>query len=148
VAFLVLTVLGGGIVDSLVKMLVNRPRPHVDHPIQTAMGKSFPSGHSMSSLICYGALLVIFLPVLTRPRDRRIAVVATCVLVLAIGLSRLMLGVHFVTDVLGGYVLGAAWLAGAVAIFEVWRIERGKRPTEPLAEGVEPEAGRALRHAS
>jgi undecaprenyl-diphosphatase len=148
VAFLVLTSLGGGIVDSVVKMLVNRPRPHVDHPIQTAFGKSFPSGHSMSSLICYGALLVIFLPALKRTRDRHIAVAATAVLVLAIGLSRLMLGVHFVSDVVGGYVLGAAWLIGAVAIFEVWRVERGKRPSEPLSEGVEPEAGKALRQAS
>jgi undecaprenyl-diphosphatase len=148
VAFLILTVLGGGLVDSLVKMLVNRPRPHVDHPISTAMGKSFPSGHSMSSLICFGALLVIFLPALRRSRDRHIAVAATVVLVLAIGLSRLMLGVHFVSDVVGGYVLGAAWLAGAVALFEVWRVERGKRPTEPLTEGVEPEAGEALRPAS
>jgi undecaprenyl-diphosphatase len=148
VAFLIVTTLGGGIVDSVVKILVNRPRPEVDHPVQTAFGKSFPSGHSMSSLICYGALLVIFLPALRHTRARHIAVVATALLVLAIGLSRLMLGVHFVTDVVGGYVLGAAWLIGAVAIFEVWRVERGKRPSEPLSEGVEPEAGKALRQAS
>jgi undecaprenyl-diphosphatase len=88
---------------------------------------------------------VIFLPVLQRTRDRRIAVVGTALLVLSIGLSRLMLGVHFVTDVIGGYVLGAAWLVGSIAIFEVWRVERGKRPSEPLAEGVEPEAAPELR---
>jgi undecaprenyl-diphosphatase len=148
IAFLVLTTLGGGLVDSLVKILVNRPRPVVDHPVSTAMGKSFPSGHSMSSLITYGALLVIFLPAVRSRRGRRITLAATTVLILAIGVSRLMLGVHFVTDVIGGFILGAAWLAGAVAIFEVWRVERGKRPTEPLTEGVEPEAGPALRNAS
>lgn len=148
VAFLVLTTLGGGLVDSAVKILVNRPRPLVDHPVQTAFGKSFPSGHAMSSLVCFGALLVIFLPALRTRRSRHVAVGVTALLVLAIGLSRLMLGVHFVSDVVGGYVLGAAWLLGAVAIFEVWRVERGKRPTEPLSEGVEPEAAPALRHSA
>ena len=146
IAFLILTTLGGGLVDTAVKILVNRPRPLVDHPIHTAFGKSFPSGHAMSSLVCYGALLVIFLPALRKGRARHVAIAATSLLVLAIGLSRLMLGVHFVSDILGGYVLGAAWLIGAVAIFEVWRVERGKRPSEPLTEGVEPEAGKALRH--
>ena len=48
------------------------------------------------------------------------------------------------SDVLGGWVLGLAWLAGATAVFEVWREERGSRPAHPLAEGVEPEAGRDL----
>lgn len=148
VAFLVLTTIGGGLVDSAVKILVNRPRPLVDHPIHTAFGKSFPSGHAMSSLVCFGALLVIFLPALRTRRSRHVAVATTALLVLAIGLSRLMLGVHFVSDVIGGYVLGAAWLLGAVAIFEVWRIERGKRPSEPLSEGVEPEAAPALRHSA
>jgi membrane-associated phospholipid phosphatase len=57
----------------------------------------------------------------------------------------LVLGVHFLTDVIGGYVLGLAWLLGAVAAFEIWRVELGRRPSEPLAEGVEPEAGPALR---
>jgi undecaprenyl-diphosphatase len=148
VAFLLLTSIGGGLVDTAVKILVDRPRPEVDHPIQTAFGKSFPSGHAMSSLVCYGALLVLFLPALERGRHRRIAVVSTIALILAIGLSRLFLGVHFVSDVVGGYVLGAAWLIGAIAIFEVWRVERGKRPSEPLVEGVEPEAGRVLHKAS
>ena len=55
--FLAVTPLGGGIVDSLVKLAVNRPRPVVDHPVVTALGKSFPSGHAMSSLVTYGALL-------------------------------------------------------------------------------------------
>ncbi|MFN2503347.1 MAG: phosphatase PAP2 family protein [Acidimicrobiales bacterium] len=142
--FLVVTALGGGLVDSLVKILVDRPRPVVDHPVITAFGKSFPSGHAMSSLVCYGAVLLAFLPAVRR-RLRPLAVLLTALLVLAIGSSRLLLGVHFLTDVLGGFVLGLAWLAGAVAVFEIWRTEEGRRSAEPLAEGVEPEAGPALR---
>jgi membrane-associated phospholipid phosphatase len=136
--FVVVVALGGGAVSSLVKLAVGRPRPVLDEPLATAFGKSFPSGHSMSSLVCFGALLVVFLPFVAR-RWRRLAVVGTGLLVLAIGLSRLVLGVHYLSDVLGGYVLGGAWLAGSVALFETWREERGRAPTAPLTEGIEPE---------
>lgn len=144
--FLVVVSVGGGLVDTVVKVAVGRPRPTFDEPIATAFGKSFPSGHSMSSLVCYGALLVVFLP-LVRPERRGLAVAATVALVAAVGVSRLALGVHFVSDVIGGYVLGAAWLAGSVALFEVWREERGRRATQPLTEGIDPEeARRAASH--
>jgi undecaprenyl-diphosphatase len=142
--FLVATPLGGGIVDTLVKRAVDRPRPVVDHPVATALGKSFPSGHAMSSTVTYGALLVVFLPVVA-PHLRRLVVVVAAVLVLAIGASRLLLGVHFVSDVVGGFVLGLAWLAGAVALFETWRADEGRRRSDPLTEGIEPEAAKALR---
>jgi undecaprenyl-diphosphatase len=143
VLFLLVTPLGGGIVDTLVKALVDRPRPIVDHPVVTAFGKSFPSGHAMSATVTYGALLLVFLPALA-PARRRLALAATTALVLAVGMSRLLLGVHFVSDVVGGYVLGLAWLAGAVAAFETWRVDEGRRPAHPLDEGIEPEAAEAL----
>lgn len=141
--FLIVTSIGGGIVDTLVKIAVGRPRPRFDEPIATAFGNSFPSGHSMSSLICYGAVLLFALPLLA-PRWRRIAIGLTALWVGLIGLSRLALGVHFISDVLGGYALGAAWLIGSVAAFETWRIERGRRTTHPLEEGVEPEESKSV----
>jgi undecaprenyl-diphosphatase len=143
VVFLGVTCLVGGAIDTVVKLAVGRPRPDVDEPISTAIGNSFPSGHSMQALVCYGALLLVLLPLWER-RGQRVAITATVVLVLAIGFSRLTLGLHFVSDVLGGYVLGAAWLAASVAAFEIWREDRGRRPTKPLVEGVEPEETRAL----
>lgn len=120
--FLAVTPLGGGIVTTMVKLAVDRPRPVVDHPITTAFGKSFPSGHAMSSTVTYGALVVVVLPVL-HPRARRWTIAAVTALVAAVGASRLLLGVHFVTDVVAGFVLGAAWLAGAVAAFRTWEVE-------------------------
>lgn len=141
--FLAVTCLGGGLVDTIVKVVVGRHRPEVDHPIITAFGKSFPSGHSMQAVVCYGALLLVFLPLI--PANRRtLAIGATATWALLIGLSRLALGVHYVSDVLGGFVLGAAWLAASVASFQIWREDRGKRPTEPLTEGVEPEESTQL----
>jgi undecaprenyl-diphosphatase len=142
--YLAATVIGAGLVNSAVKVFVDRPRPQVDHPVATAFGSSFPSGHSMAAVATYGALLLVFLPVL-RGRFRLAAVAATVLLILVIGSTRLLLGVHFLTDVVAGYVLGLAWLVGATAAFEAWRVESGGRPVRPLEEGIEPEAGAALR---
>jgi undecaprenyl-diphosphatase len=140
--FLAVASAGGVAVSTLTKIAVGRPRPELREPLDTAFGKSFPSGHSMGSLVCFGALLVVFLPFVA-PARRRVALVGTVAVVLAVGVSRLVLGVHFVSDVLGGYVLGIAWLAGMVALFETWRAERGQRPADVLSEGIEPEAGAA-----
>ena len=141
-AFLVTTAVVGGLVDTAVKVLVDRPRPEFDNPIASAFGKSFPSGHAMSSTVVYGALLLVFLPVVPR-RRRPYAIAATAVLVLAIATSRIALGVHFLSDVLAGVVLGLAWLAASVAAFRIWATERG-RPPAPVVEGVEPEAAADL----
>lgn len=140
--FLLVTTLGGGLLDTIVKVLVNRDRPSLVDPVATAHGQSFPSGHSMSSTIVYGALLLVFIPIIGR-RYRPALVGAAVVLVLAIGFSRLALGVHFVTDVLGGYVLGLAWLAASTAAFSTWRVERGRPPVD-VSEGLEPEAAAGL----
>lgn len=142
--FLVVTTAGGALLNTLVKLAVARPRPVVDHVVATAFGKSFPSGHAMSSTVVYGALLVALLPMVRRGR-RPVVVGLAIALVLLVGTSRLLLGVHFLSDVIGGYVLGLAWLAGSVALFETWRTEEGRRRSSPVTEGVEPEAGPALR---
>lgn len=141
--YLVVTSLVGGLIDSAVKILVNRPRPVVDHPIATALGKSFPSGHAMSSTVTYGALALVFLPVLPR-RWRPPALGAVVVVVLSISTSRLFLGVHFLSDVVGGILLGLAWLSASTAAFSIWRTEEGKKPVE-VTQGLEPEAAPALR---
>jgi membrane-associated phospholipid phosphatase len=84
--------------------------------LQRAIGQSFPSGHAMNSTIAYGALLLIFLPAL-RPAFRSPVIAAAVVLVGVIGFTRLALGVHYISDVLGGFVLGAAWLSASTAVF-------------------------------
>jgi membrane-associated phospholipid phosphatase len=141
--YVVVTSLVGGMIDSVVKILVDRPRPVLENPILHAHGKSFPSGHAMSSTVVYGALLLAFMPAIPR-RYRRAVVAGVWFLLAGIGFSRLALGVHYMTDVLGGYVLGAAWLAASTAAFGIWREERGRKPAAPLTEGVEPEARKDL----
>ena len=141
--FLVTTALLGGVLNSTIKVLVDRPRPDDVAALVEAHGRSFPSGHAMESAVVYGALLLAFLPVVPR-RGRPYAVAATVTLVVAIAASRVALGVHFLSDVVGGLLLGVAWLAASVAAFRLWRVDRGAR-TAPVTEGVEPEAAADLR---
>ena len=131
--FLVTTSLVGGFVNSGVKLLVARPRPESAEAFVAAAGKSFPSGHAMASTVVYGALLLVlrrFVPA----AGRRYAVAGTAGLVLAIAASRVLLGVHYLSDVLAGMVLGLAWLAASVAAFRVWRSE-SDAPTPATAAG-------------
>ena len=136
--FVVVTALLGSFIDTVVKILVDRPRPVLLDPVHSARGKSFPSGHAMSSTVVYGCLLLAFLPGVAR-RWRPWLIGATASLVVAIAFTRLALGVHFLSDVIGGIVLGLAWLAVSTAAFSIWRVDRGRPPVAPL-EGLEPEA--------
>jgi undecaprenyl-diphosphatase len=138
-AFLVTATVGGLILDPTLKAAVGRLRPVVEQPVAHGGGNSFPSGHSLNSLICYAALLLVFLPAL-RPNWRSPVLIATGAVVVLIGFSRLALGVHFLSDVLGGWALGAAWIGLCAAAFELTRQQRGDRVTAPLQEGLEPEA--------
>jgi len=109
--------LGGTLFTEVTKVLVARPRPPWDHLVD-ASGLSFPSGHSLNSAATYGLLAVVAwrterLP----PLVRRLAVVAGLLLPFAIGLSRVALGVHYPSDVLGGWSGGLAFVAaGALLI--------------------------------
>src|SRR5256885_12681324 len=84
---------------------------------------------------------MVFVPALPR-RARTPVIAAVAFLVLAIGFTRLALGVHFLSDVLGAWALGVAWLGVTAYATEVWRGEGGLRPPPPPAEGVGTEAGR------
>ena len=135
-AFVVVTMTGSVLLNSLVKLAVDRARPVLDDPVAHAAGMSFPSGHAQSAMVAASVLLLVFLPLL-RGAWRWVAVVAAVVYVLAIGFARVTLGVHYVSDVLAGYVLGAAWVAAMVAAFNAWRRDRGRPAADP-AEGLEP----------
>ena len=140
--YLVVTNLVGGALDTIVKLAVNRPRPELEEPIVEAFGKSFPSGHTMATTVGYGTLLLVFMPLIPR-RWRVPTVAAYFVWVCLMGLSRLSLGVHYVSDVVGGFVLGLAWLLVGTAAFSIWREEEGRKPVEVL-KGVEPDVERSI----
>ena len=125
--------------DPVLKALVGRLRPVVAHPVAHGNGNSFPSGHSLGSFVCYGALFLVFLPVV-RGTWRRVFTAAIVMLIAAIGISRLLLGVHYLSDVLGAWALGITWLGLTAFAFELSRQVTGEPATDPVTEGLEPEA--------
>lgn len=135
--FVVVTVVGSSLLNNLVKLVVNRARPHLSDPVAVAGGKSFPSGHAQAAIVGYGILLAVFLPIIGR-RWRPLAITVATLLALAIGFSRIALGVHYLSDVIGAYLIGTVWLIGMVSAFRTWRRELGK-PNPDLDEGLEPE---------
>jgi undecaprenyl-diphosphatase len=135
--FVVVTLVGSSVLNALVKLAVDRSRPVLPHPVAHASGMSFPSGHAQSAMVAAAVLLLVFLPAL-RGAGRAVAVVAAVAFVAAIGFARVALGVHYVSDVLAGYALGAAWVAAMTASFSASRRERGRPPVDP-ERGLEPE---------
>jgi undecaprenyl-diphosphatase len=136
-----LLVAGAGVLvlDPVLKSLVGRLRPVVAHPVAHGQGNSFPSGHALGSIVCYGALFLVFLPAM-RGRWRRAFTAGIAALIALIGISRILLGVHYVSDVLGGWALGVAWLGVTAFAFELTRQAAGQPVTDPVTEGLEPEA--------
>lgn len=117
---LVSAVVGGELLNALVKTVVARPRPHLFSQAETAGGYAFPSGHAMSAIIFFGALTSVVW-MLTMRRDFTIvAALAGTVASALIGLARIVLGVHYPTDVLGGFELGLAWLFLVLATSSTW----------------------------
>lgn len=135
--YVLVTSVGALVLDPVVKLLVERIRPVVDLPVAAAPGPGFPSGHALGSLVSYGVLLLVFLP--TVRRHRRLVLAMVAALVVLVGLTRIALGVHYVTDVVGGWALGVAWLGVTAAAFRRWRTESG-RPDYPPGTGLAPEA--------
>jgi undecaprenyl-diphosphatase len=116
-ALFVATVIGGRLLSTLVKVLVARPRPHLFANALHTGGYSFPSGHATNALAFFGALAYLSWQL---PVHRVVALITTAIAILIIsliGLSRIVLGVHYPSDVIGGYALGCVWLITTVLLF-------------------------------
>jgi membrane-associated phospholipid phosphatase len=125
-AFVVVTVGASPILNSLAKRAVDRSRPVFPEPVAHAGGSSFPSGHAQNATVAAGVLLIVFLPAL-RGRRRTAALLAALVWVFLVCFSRVGLGVHFVSDVVAGVIVGAAWVSAMTAVFDLWRRETTTR---------------------
>jgi len=105
-----LTAVGGGIVlSSIAKEFVDRPRPDLVPHGSIVMTASFPSGHSMMAAVAYLSLGVLIARVQPQRRLKTFILVTAVTLTLLVGVSRVYLGVHWPTDVLAGWLAGAAW---------------------------------------
>lgn len=113
-----------------IKAAVDQERPQWPDPVDSAHYAAFPSGHAMTATVSCGLLLWLLHRHGAGPRMWRTALAAAWVSVLGVGITRLYLGVHWPSDVLGGWLLGAALVAFTVAGFE--RHEARDRPSHKV----------------
>jgi undecaprenyl-diphosphatase len=117
---LIIAVLGGEALDEMLKLIFHRARPSAFFGYLEPLTYSFPSGHSISGACFYGVVAAI-LAIRTPSRARKAAIwTAAALIALAIGFSRVYLGVHYPSDVLAGFAAAVIWV-GAVRIgYEFW----------------------------
>ena len=129
--FLGVASVGSLVLQGTMKVFFARPRPHLDWVQQVLSDYSFPSGHTMSAVIFYVALALILWSVF----GRRIGVIALAIaatVTFGVSVSRIYLGYHYLTDVVGGLLAGIAWLLVVGAAFRArptWR--RWRSPSTP-----------------
>lgn len=136
-ALLVLiAVLGGMLLDTVLKLGFDRPRPDVVLHAVAVYSSSFPSGHAMNSAVVYLTLGALIAANLEDTRLRFYVLGLAAVLTLLVGLSRVYLGVHWPTDVLAGWALGASWATACLSV-AVWLQRRGAI-APPHAKPIKP----------
>ncbi|MEU9003029.1 phosphatase PAP2 family protein [Streptomyces sp. NPDC048551] len=136
-AWAAVTAVASGLIGLLVKTMVERSRPSLPDPVAHAPGFSFPSGHAMTATTSCAVFLLVLLPLVPRawrPLPWALALIS----VVGVGYTRVALGVHWVSDVVGGWLLGLALVTATALVFEVWRADTGRSRT-PVTEGLEPE---------
>ncbi|MEG2785377.1 MAG: phosphatase PAP2 family protein [Anaerovoracaceae bacterium] len=114
------------VIYKIIKSSFKRARPAVALHIINQGGYSFPSGHALNSLVVFGFLIYL---IRKNVGNKRIANVLTGILsalIVLVGISRIYVGVHFPTDVLGGWFLGSAFLIIAIMVTEKIKTERGE----------------------
>jgi len=116
-----ITLLGGNLLNSAIKLLFARPRPIFVDPVALEQSFSFPSGHSMLSFIAYGMAAYLICLLVKNHIARIFIVFAAVMAIVLIGISRMFLGVHYLSDVIGGFTAGAVWLATCITAIRVYR---------------------------
>ncbi|MNI69722.1 Undecaprenyl-diphosphatase BcrC [compost metagenome] len=120
------TGIGSSLLNSLLKLWFHRERPTI-HRLIEQEGFSFPSGHSMAAFSLYGGVAYLLWRHLPRRWERVMLILFTVLMTGGIGWSRIYLGVHYPSDVIGGYAASGAWLMLCIAGFEAYRNNRQRR---------------------
>ena len=119
-AILVFAMTGALALNETLKLQFHRARPVVPWSIGDEKTYSFPSGHSLFSVVLYGTLAYLALRRGVSSRRQVAVLIPAILLPLGIGLSRIYLGMHWPTDVLAGYTVGLLWLAVTIAVDRLW----------------------------
>ncbi len=110
----------GMLLNVLLKNIFQRARPAFDHPLLTLTSYSFPSGHAAAATLLYGVIAACLIP-LTRGWWRILIALLAAGMVALVGLSRIYLGVHYLSDVLAAIASSIVWLAFTLTAIATWR---------------------------
>lgn len=114
--FVTFDLVGVTLINQLLKHIVRRPRPNILRLVEES-GYSFPSGHSMVSMAFYGIIIYLVYKNVNNKYLKWLLITLLSLLILVIGFSRIYVGVHYFTDVVGGFLLGLAYLVIYVNIY-------------------------------
>ena len=109
--------LSSHLLNKLIKLLVERERPSI-LVSANAEGHSFPSGHAMISMVCYGLLAYFLVKKITSKKLKLLVQVFLALLIFLIGISRYVINVHYLTDVAAGFLFGYLCMAGLIYLYE------------------------------
>ena len=131
-----------GLSNIALKQAINRARPSIEHMV-VVKTLSYPSGHAMSAMAFYGFLIYLAFRIKMWKWLRFLVVFLLAFMILGIGISRIYLGVHFPSDVAGGYIAGLIWVAFCIVLFNLIDLLRERKrqrhpATEPEEENLEP----------
>ena len=125
--FLLAALVGSQVAVALVKAWIDRPRPDVGSAVALPSSASFPSAHATAGVACLGAAAVLVSERLPSSRARVLLWSVVAASGALVGLSRIALNVHYVTDVVAGWCFGLAWLAGCLVVRESLRARLSTR---------------------
>lgn len=118
---------GAGVLAYAIKVIIHRPRPDGATRFLRGASFSFPSGHALGSLVGFGMLAYLLVSSWPPARRHRVMVsIGAAMLVLAIGIARLYLVVHYLSDVIAGFAAGMVWLAACITAVEIALRQRGR----------------------
>lgn len=109
--------------NMVLKRFIDRARPGIEHLVSVET-LSYPSGHAMSAMAFYGFLIYLFLKFNMNRYLKLSVILILTLLILSIGISRIYLGVHYPSDIAGGYIAGALWVIFCIVIFDLVELFR------------------------
>ncbi|SRX55419.1 phosphatase PAP2 family protein [Aequorivita sp. CIP111184] len=123
IAQTVLVLLLASISNTMLKRFIDRARPGIEHLVSVET-LSYPSGHAMSAMAFYGFLIYLFYRFKMKSWLKYSIILLLCLVILSIGISRIYLGVHFPSDIAGGYIAGLIWVFFCILIFNLVEVFR------------------------
>ncbi|NHC43079.1 phosphatase PAP2 family protein [Bacillus sp. MM2020_1] len=120
---LISAIIGSAVLNQILKQVFHRIRPNF-HRLIDISGFSFPSGHAMNAFTVYVIISFLLWRHIPSKWGRSLLICISTVMILAIGISRIYLGVHYPSDIIGGYLASGFWLAVAIWFFQYYKEKR------------------------